>query len=253
MPLRAELEAALAAADAADAVTLDRFGAADLEVHTKSDHTPVSEADTAAETAVREVLKRAFPGDGFLGEELGEEGGSGRRWIIDPIDATANYVRGIPVWATLIALEGSEGGALGVVTAPALSNRWWAGRAMGAWSNGRRIGVSSVSDLSQAQLSLNSMSSFDPLGLTDRMMALSRRCHRTRGFGDFWSFMLLAVGAVDVVVEPVAAVWDLAPLQVIVEEAGGRFTDLEGNQTVYSGNAVATNGLLHDQVLAALA
>lgn len=251
MPPTPELAAALRAADAADAVTLPRFRSADLRVETKPDSSPVTEADTGAERAIREVLTGDFPDDAILGEEYGDHAGGSRRWIIDPIDATVNYVRGVPVWGSLIALETGGGIACGVVSAPALGRRWWAERGSGAWANGERIGVSAVSDLEEAQLSLNTPDGLDG-GRLASALALSQRCSRTRGFGDFWAFMLLAEGAIDIVVEPVAAVWDLAPLRVIVEEAGGRFTDREGLASITSGHAIATNGLLHDEVLAVL-
>lgn len=251
MALRRELRAALEAADAADAVTMPRFRAADLVVDLKADSTQVSEADKGAERAIREALTRVFPDDGVLGEEFGEERGSGRRWIVDPIDATANYVRGIPAWGSLIGLEADGEMVVGVVSAPALGARWWAARELGAWRNGARIRVSEVVSLDEAQLSFNSIVDCEAQGLGDEVLALTRRCRRTRGFGDFWSFMLLAEGAVDVVVEPIAQLWDLAPLQPIVEEAGGTITDLHGRRVV-AGSSVATNGHLHEAVLEAL-
>lgn len=248
--LRQELRVALEAADAADAVTALRFRAHDLAVDVKSDATPVSEADRNAEQAIRRVLERAFPADAILGEEYGEGSGAGRRWIVDPIDATVNYIRGVPVWGTLIALEADGEIVVGVVSAPALGARWWAARGSGAWHNASRITVSTVGSLADAHLSFNSLVSCETAGFGDEARELSRSCGRTRGFGDFWSFMLLAEGAVDVVVEPVAAIWDLAPLQVIVEEAGGRMTDRGGRRAIDGGDAVATNGLLHDAVMA---
>jgi len=252
MEYRRELRAALEAADAADQVTSARFRASDLSVDVKGDESPVSDADRAAEQAIRAVLVAAYPDDSVLGEEYGESGASSRRWIIDPIDATINYVRGVPVWGSLIALEDGDGIAVGVVSAPALGMRWWASRGGGAWNRGDRMAVSATAELAQAHLSFNSVTAAEAAGLS-HVLDLSRRCARTRGFGDFWSFMLLADGAVDVVVEPVAKVWDLAPLIVIVEEAGGRFTDAAGVRTIAGGNAVATNGPLHDEVLQVLA
>ena len=252
MPLSSDLRIAIEAADAADAVTLRRFRAADLAVEMKADHTPVSEADRGAEQAIRAILKSSRPADAVVGEEYGATGDSGRRWIIDPIDATVNFVRGVPVWATLIALEIDGEVAVGVVSAPALHSRWWAARGLGAWANARRVRVSTTDRIEDAHLSINSVVTHEEHGRGPQILALSRRCARTRGFGDFWSFMLLAEGAVDIVVEPLAAVWDLAPLQVMVEEAGGRFTDLAGKRTIAGGKAVATNGLLHDAVLNAM-
>ena len=249
---RRELRTALEAADAADAVTMPRFRAADLAVEVKADSTPVSEADRAAEQAIRGVIGRDFPNDGILGEEYGEDTGSGRRWIIDPIDATVNYVRGVPVWGTLIALEADGEVVVGVVSSPALGYRWWAARGDGAWRNAERITVSSIDRVEQAHMSFNALKACFSAGIGEQVMGLIHRCERVRGFGDFWSFMLLAEGSVDLVVEPIAALWDLAPLQVIVEEAGGTMTDLTGRRTIDTGNAVATNGRLHEEALAAL-
>jgi histidinol-phosphatase len=251
MPPTPEMTAALRAADAADAVTLGAYRSDDLRIDTKGDASPVTEADRAAERAIRDVLGDAFPGDAILGEEYGEHGGADRRWIIDPIDATVNYIRGVPVWGSLIALEEHGVVTCGVVSAPALRRRWWAQRGSGAWAGEQRMTVSAVGELAEAQLSLNTPDGLDGSQI-ERALTLSRRCSRTRGFGDFWAFMLLAEGAVDIVVEPVAAVWDLAPLEVIVHEAGGRFTDRSGTTSIASGHAIATNGLLHDEVLTIL-
>jgi histidinol-phosphatase len=253
VPLSRDLRIALEAADAADTATMRRFRAPDLAIEQKADATPVSEADRAAETAIRDHLRRHLPHDAVLGEEYGAgDITAPRRWIVDPIDATVNYVRGVPVWASLIALEDADGIAVGVVSAPALGARWWAARGMGAWGDGRRMRVSAVDRIADAHLSINSIVTHEQQGLGPQITALSRRCARTRGFGDFWSFMLLAAGAVDLVVEPIAAVWDLAPLLVIVEEAGGRFTDFAGNRTIAGGNAAASNGRLHDALLEAM-
>lgn len=250
--IRSDLRLALEAADAADAVSLPRFRSGDLRIETKDDMTPVTEADQGAERAIRAVLGAARPGDAIVGEEYGSSGDGERRWIIDPIDATVNYARGVPVWATLIALEDADGIAVGVVSAPALGQRWWAARTLGAFLNATPMRVSAVDRIEDAHLSFNSLTAMEHHGLGPQATALSRRAARTRGFGDFLSFMFVADGAVDIAVEPVAKVWDLAPLQVIVSEAGGRFTDLAGTETVDGGNAVATNGRLHTQVLEAL-
>lgn len=244
-----ELEVALRAADAADEVTLPLFRSDILGVAMKADSTPVTQADTGAERAIREVITASLPDDAITGEEYGTSSGEGRRWIIDPIDATVNYVRGVPVWGTLIALEDGDEIAVGVVSAPAIGHRWWASRGAGAYRNGAAITVSEVDSIDGAHLSYNSLVTLEQFGLGSQALHLSRMCERTRGFGDFLSFMFLAEGAIDIVVEPVAKVWDLAPLDVIVSEAGGRFTDLTGTRTVRGGNAVATNGLLHSQVL----
>jgi histidinol-phosphatase len=247
---RADLRLALEAADAADAITLALYRSSALRIETKQDLTPVTEADQGAERAIRQVLETARPQDAIAGEEYGETGSAKRRWIIDPIDATVNYMRGVPVWGTLIALEDPDGIAVGVVSSPALGHRWWAGRGLGAFRNASPMRVSTVDSLDDATLSFNSIVDHEEHGFGEQVTALSRSCGRTRGYGDFLSFMLLADGAVDVVTEPIAKEWDLAPLDIIVTEAGGTFTDVQGEHTVRGGNAIATNGLLHDEVLA---
>ena len=228
----------------------------DLRVTTKPDLTPVSDADRAAERAIRERLAEARPDDAVLGEEFGETpgagGANGRRWVLDPIDGTKNFVRGIPVWGALIALERDGEPAVGVVSAPALGRRWWAAQGEGAFADGKRIHVSAVTDLGDAQLSIDSMTEFEEFGLGDAALELERRCWRGRGLGDFWSHVLVAEGAVDVAVEPSVALWDVAPLLVIVEEAGGRFTDIGGRRRASGGSALSTNGALHDEVLGLL-
>jgi histidinol-phosphatase len=244
-----DLALALLLADDADAITMHYFQSATLAVRTKSDRTPVSEADEAVERAIRGRLERQRPDDGIVGEELGVRAGSGRRWIIDPIDATKNYVRGIPVFATLIALENQ----IGVISAPALNRRWWASRGDGAFCNGRAIHVSSIDDIAAAQLCYDDVPGFEQFHLGERFLALARRCARTRGFGDFWSHMLVAEGAAEIAVEPQVAHWDMAAVQVIVEEAGGRFTNLRGEPRADGDSGLSTNGLLHDAVLTALA
>jgi histidinol-phosphatase len=248
----ADLSFALDLADLADAITTERFQAADLVVETKPDLSPVTEADRAVEQALRKRIGEERPGHRVVGEEFGADDPGGARWILDPIDGTKNYLRGLPVWATLIALEREGRVELGVVSAPALARRWWAARGHGAFVNGRRIHVSKVADLSDAVLSYASLTSWEQHGLGDQFLALARSCWRTRGFGDFWSHMLVAEGAADLAVEPEVELWDLAAPQVIVEEAGGRFTDLGGTPTPAGGSVVSTNGLLHDRVLATL-
>lgn len=245
-----DLQLALELADAADAITLHHFRSASLSIRTKSDRTPVSEADEAVERAIRERLAKERPGDAIVGEEFGASSGE-RRWIIDPIDATKNYIRGIPVFATLIALEEQGRITTGVVSAPAMSLRWWASRGQGAFCNARPIHVSTIADLSDAHLSYDSITDFDKASLASQFLTLARRCSRTRAFGDFWSYMLVAEGAIEIAVEPEVALWDMAAIKVIVEEAGGRFTDLHGEARADGGSGVATNGLLHEEVLAA--
>jgi len=250
--MHADLVLALELADLADAITLEHFRAANLAVETKPDLTPVTEADRAVEQTLRKRIAEERPGHGVVGEELGADEGGDARWIIDPIDGTKNYVRGIPVFATLIALERDGALILGVVSAPAMHRRWWAVRGEGAFADGRPIGVSRVADLADAVLAYASLLSWEQHGLGDQFMALARSCWRTRGFGDFWCHMLVAEGAADVAAEPEVALWDLAAVQVVVEEAGGRLTDLGGTARPDGGSVVTTNGLLHDRVLAAL-
>jgi histidinol-phosphatase len=247
-----DLALALELADLADSISLGHFRSHTLLVESKPDMTLVSEADRAVEEALRRRISDERPSHAVLGEELGASGDGAWRWILDPIDGTHNYVRGIPVYSTLIALEHDDVLLVGVASAPALHRRWWAARGQGAYADGRPIRVSGVSRLEDAQLSYDSMSGFEAHGLGERFLGLDRRCWRSRGFGDFWSHVLVAEGAVDVAVEPDVSVWDLAALQVIVEEAGGRFTDLSGEARADGGSAVSTNGLLHDEVLAAL-
>ena len=258
MPATDDLELALRLADLADGITLARFLATDLQVETKPDLTPVSDADRAVEEDVRRALAVDRPGDAVVGEEYGETGSGPRRWILDPIDGTKNFVRGAPVWATLLALQVDGDIVLGVVSAPALGRRWWAGRGSGAWTSfsggpPRRIAVSGVRSLPDAFLSYSSLTGWADTGRLEPLLSLARGVWRTRAFGDFWSHVLVAEGAVDASCEPEVSLWDLAALQPIVEEAGGRFTDLSGVARADGGSVVCTNGLLHDAVLAALA
>ena len=239
-----DLSLALELADLADDIALSRFRARDLLVETKPDLSPVTEADMAVEQAIRERLAIERPKDAVLGEEYGSDGSGERRWIVDPIDATKNYLRGIPIFATLIALDDQ----VAVVSAPALGRRWWAQRGKGAFTEGRRLEVSHVARVEDAVLTFTSLHGFD-----ERFFALAGRSWAARGFGDFWQYMLLAEGAVDACVESVANLWDLAAPKLIVEEAGGRFTDLAGDARADGGSALASNGLLHDELLAALA
>jgi len=245
---------ALELADAADAITMRRFRAHDLVIETKPDLTPVTEADRAAEQAVRDLLARARPGDAVVGEELGGGApGARRQWIVDPVDGTKGYARGLPVWATLLALEVDGALVLGVVSAPALGVRWWARRGGGAFRDGELVRVSDVARLDDAQLSYSDLDEFFAEGIGEEFVALARRCWRTRAFGDFWSHVLVADGSVDAAIEVGGlARWDVAALVPIVEEAGGRMTDLEGVARADGGDVVTTNGHLHDVVLRAL-
>jgi len=244
-----ELRLALELADLADSIALPLFRGPDLAVDTKPDATPVTVADRTTERAIRGRLASDRPNHGVVGEEFGRDGSCDARWIIDPIDGTMDFVRGIPVWGTLIGLEIEGSMTVGGVSAPAIGHRWWAARDLGAFRNAEPITVSPISDLASAQVSYNSFASAEEFGIGPQMADLERRCRRTRCYGDFWSFMLVAEGAVDVAIEPVAALWNLAPLQMKVEEAGGRFTDLQGRPTPDGGKALATNEILHDEVL----
>lgn len=253
-----DLEFARSLADAADVITLARFGAADLRVHAKPDLTPVSDADRAVEASLRERIGLLRPGDAICGEEYGTEGDSARRWVIDPVDGTKNYVRGVPVWATLIALMDGDDPVVGVVAAPALGRRWWAARGAGAWTSAlgaqpRRLAVSEVNRLENASLAYSSLGGWSATGRRDAFLALTEQVWRTRGYGDFWSYMLVAEGAVDMAAEPELSLWDMAALYPVVTEAGGRFTGLDGTDGVLGADAAASNGVLHDALLTALA
>ncbi|WP_136520653.1 histidinol-phosphatase [Cellulomonas telluris] len=253
-----DLRLAHVIADQVDSVTMGRFKAQDLRVETKPDLTPVSDADRAAEELVRTQLSRARSRDAVHGEEMGDTGHGPRRWVVDPIDGTKNFVRGVPVWATLLALMDGDEVVVGVVSAPALGKRWWAAKGSGAWSgrslaSASRLQVSSVGALEDASLSYSSLTGWEERGGLDRFLDLTRRVWRTRAYGDFWSYTLVAEGAVDVALEPELALHDMAALVPIVTEAGGRFTSVDGVPGPHGGNALVTNGLLHDEVLAALA
>jgi len=253
-----DLRLAHVLADAVERVTMERFRAEDLVVESKPDLTPVTDADRAAEEMVRHQLKRTRPRDAVDGEEFETTWHGPRRWVIDPIDGTKNFVRGVPVWATLISLVDEGQPVLGLVSAPALNRRWWAATGSGAWtgrslSSARRVHVSRVGDLAHASLSYSSLTGWREIGRREQFLDLTDQCWRTRAYGDFWSYMLVAEGAVDIAAEPELAVHDMAALVPIVTEAGGRFTSLDGQDGPWGGNAVATNGLLHDEVLRRLA
>jgi len=253
VPFEDDLQLALELADVADALSLASFRSSSLRVYTKPDLTLVTEADRAVESALRERIAAARPGDAMVGEELGRSGeGSSRCWYLDPIDGTSNYARGVPVFATLIALVVDGAPRAGVCSAPALQSRWYAAQGGGAFERGRPIRVSGVRSIADAHLSYDDVRGFETAGRGERFLDLARQCWRTRGFGDFWSHVMVAEGAVDAAVEPEVNPWDMAPLQVIVEEAGGRFTDLGGVTRFDGGSAVSSNGLLHDAVLDAL-
>jgi histidinol-phosphatase len=254
-----DLTLALSLADTADEITLGRFRASDLAIERKPDLTPVTEADRAVEQRVRERLATERPHDAVVGEEYGASPGAGaRRWIVDPIDGTKNYVRGVPVWATLLALQERGEIVVGVVSAPALGRRWWASRGAGAFlddgltGSPRPIRVSGVRTLRDAHFIFAGVEDWKGQGMTAALLEFSRRCWRTRGLGDLWSYMLVAEGGAEIGIDPVVSLWDLAAPQIIVEEAGGRFTDFGGVSRPDGGSGVATNGLVHDQVLAIL-
>lgn len=253
-----DLALALLLADAADTLTLTRFGASDLRVDTKPDLTPVTDADRAVEELVRRTLAAERPTDGVLGEEYGADERGERCWIVDPVDGTKNFVRGVPVWATLLALQVEGHTRVGVVSAPALGRRWWAARGAGAWTrygagDPTRCRVSAVATLADASLSYSSLSGWEQRRRLSGFLELQRRVWRTRAYGDFWSHALVAEGAVDLSAEPEVSLWDLAALDVLVEEAGGRFTDLDGNPGPGGGSVVCSNGMVHDETLALLA
>jgi histidinol-phosphatase len=244
-------------ADDADSISSDRFKAMDLHVMTKPDLTPVSDADQAVEESIRRTLSKARTRDAVTGEESGSTGTSARRWIIDPIDGTKNYVRGVPVWATLIALAVEDEIVMSVVSAPQLGRRWWATKDQGSWTGkslmkATRNQVSDVRRLEDASLAYSSLHGWEERERLDDFMALTRRCWRTRGYGDFWSYMLLAEGAVDLAAEPELELYDMAALVPIVTEAGGTFTSLDGVEGPWGGNALASNTHLHDAALSFL-
>ena len=269
--LQDDLALAHALADLADAITLDRYQAQDLVITNKPDNTPVTDADRAVETAIREALATHRSTDGLVGEEFGsDKGTSGRYWVIDPIDGTKNFMRGVPTWATLIALvsvdaSGEEEVVVGIASAPALARRWSAAKGHGAFvrfnsgnndelledfdsaSIDKKMSVSKVKELSDASISYS-----DFVGWGDRLEPFQKmlaNAWRSRGIGDFWSHMLVAEGAVDVAIEPSLAVWDMAALDIIVREAGGTFTNTAGQNGPFGGSGVSTNGLLHNAVI----
>jgi histidinol-phosphatase len=252
-----DLRLAHVLADDADSLTGARFKALDLHVMSKPDLTPVTDADQAVEESIRRTLSRVRSRDAVTGEEQGSTGHSQRRWVIDPIDGTKNFVRGVPVWATLISLVVDEEVVLGVVSAPLLQRRWWASKGNGAWTGrsllkATRCQVSDVRRLEDASLSYASLHGWEERDRLDDFLSLMRRCWRTRAYGDFWSYMLLAEGAVDLAAEPELEVYDMAALDVIIREAGGRFTSLDGTDGPFGGNALASNGHLHEAALSFL-
>jgi histidinol-phosphatase len=256
-----DLSLAHVLADAADSISTARFRSIDLMVESKPDLTPVSDADTAVERALRSTLARTRPRDGVLGEEFGVSepaaGPGTRQWVIDPIDGTMNFVRGVPIWATLIALLDGDEPVVGMVSAPALGRRWWGAKGHGAYA-GRHpagasaISVSAVRRLADASFCYSDLGGWEQNGRLAAVLDLMRGTWRNRAYGDFYGYMLVAEGAVDIMVEPELSLWDVAALIPIVTEAGGTFTDLDGRPGPGGGSAVATNGKLHSDLLARL-
>ncbi|KQY21161.1 histidinol phosphatase [Cellulomonas sp. Root485] len=249
-----DLRLAHVIADQVDGMTMSRFKSQDLRVETKPDLTPVTDADKTAEEIVRGQLSRARPRDAVHGEEMGDTGHGPRRWIIDPIDGTKNFVRGVPVWATLIGLLDGDQVVVGVVSAPALGRRWWAAQGSGAWTGkslaaASQLHVSAVDRLEDASLSYSSLSGWEERGQLDAFLNLTRRTWRTRAYGDFWSHVLVAEGAVDLSAEPELSLHDMAALVPIVTEAGGMFTSIRGVPGPFGGSALVSNGKLHQAAL----
>jgi histidinol-phosphatase len=262
-----ELALALELADLADAQTLPRYVDRTFTVRHKDDRSEVTEVDRGTETMIRARLATARPGHAVLGEEEGLVGSpdASHRWIVDPIDGTSNFVKGLPVWATLIALEHDGRLVVGVASAPALGRRWWAVRGSGAFAldtarldgpaaavSGRPIHVSDIATIAEAHLAYSDIGSFTQFGRGPQLTELTARCWRARGLGDFWMHVLVAEGAFDAAMEPIVNLWDLAAIQVIVEEAGGTFTNLEGEARADGGSALSSNGRLHTELLAGL-
>jgi histidinol-phosphatase len=253
-----DLALAVRLADAADAISLERFRSGSLEISTKPDASHVTDADLAVERALREILAIERPADGILGEEYGTAGSTERQWILDPIDGTANFLRGVPNWATLISLAVDGVPVVGVASAPAFGKRWWAADGAGAWlaedeKEPRRLHVSGVRKLEDASLSFQSIAQWDEAGYLDQLIGLSRSVWRDRAYGDMWSYGLLAEGLIDIVAEFGVKEYDIAPFVVLIREAGGRFTAIDGADTIAGRSSLATNGILHGDVLNALA
>jgi len=257
MSYQEDLGLAIELADIADEISLARFRALDLHVENKPDRSPVTDADRSVELSLKKLLAEKAPNDALIGEEFGNTGAASRTWIIDPIDGTANYLRGVPVWATLIALAIDGKPVVSVVSAPAMGRRWWAAPETGAFSSDidgttRPLKVSAISNLEHASLSYNNLQLWDQAGMLPELTQLSRQIWRTRAYGDFWSYMLLAEGAVDIVAEHDLKIYDIAALVPIVEQAGGKFTAIDGPLTADTSSVLASNGKLHAVVTAAL-
>jgi len=257
MSYEEDLALALELAEIADEISLARFRALDLHVENKPDRSPVTDADRSVELALKKLLAEKAPNDALIGEEFGNSGAASRTWIIDPIDGTANYLRGVPVWATLIALAVDGKPVVSVVSAPAMGRRWWAAPETGAFTSDidgttRSLKVSAISDLEHASLSYNNLQLWDQAGMLPQLTQLSRKIWRTRAYGDFWSYMLLAEGAVDIVAEHDLKIYDIAALVPIVEQAGGKLTAIDGPLAADTSSVLASNGKLHAVVTAEL-
>ncbi|WP_308162026.1 inositol monophosphatase family protein [Microbacterium sp. ISL-59] len=251
--LRSDIALALRLADAADAQSLPRFDAADLEISTKADNSHVTDADLATERAIRTILETERPDDGIFGEEFGAQGGTHRQWIIDPIDGTANFLRGVPLWGTMIALAIDGVPQVGVVSMPALGRRWWGATGEGSWTategDPRRLQVSAVSSLDDASVSFQSIAQWSDAGRLDSLLRVAARVWRDRAYGDVYSYMLLAEGRIDMVAEFDVKEYDIAAAVPIIREAGGRMTAADGAETISARSTLATNGTLHDEFL----
>jgi histidinol-phosphatase len=249
--MKSHLEVALELADVADAITLSRFRAPDLRVDTKSDSSPVTDADRTTEQALRDALQRLRPGQEIVGEEYGGDASAEWRWMLDPIDGTINYANGVPVWATLIALMRGERAVCGVVSAAGLGRRWWASTGQGAFTDsGQRLHVSRTATLEDAYVSCTDVRDFATRRGEPGFRQVLQRARVIRAFGDFWSHMLVAEGVVDVAVEAWVNPWDVAATQVIITESGGRFSDFDGEVRIDTGTVISTNGVLHDELVA---
>jgi histidinol-phosphatase len=252
-----DLAVALTLAAEADLIALDRYRAQDLDVRLKPDRTQVTDADTRVERMIRDHLAEARPGDAVLGEEFGSVGESSRQWIVDPIDGTSNFIRGVPIWGTLLALAIDGVPQVGVVSVPALGRRWWGATGHGAWmqvegEQPRPIRVSRIDSLADATLSYNSLKGWDDAGYLDPLITLSRAVGRTRAFGDLWAYMLVAEGAIDLAGEFDMKPWDIAALAPVIREAGGRLTTIDGEESIWSPGVLVSNGILHDEALATI-
>lgn len=249
---RSRYELAIEAAQQAGRLAMGHFEGR-LEILTKDDDTPVTVADRSAEQLLRTAIKAAFPDDGMLGEEYGDQPGtSGYRWIIDPIDGTKSFIRGIPLWGTLVGVEYRDETIIGVAVAPALGQTWYALRGDGAYRDGRRLRVSEAATVPEAHMAYSSSLWFADAGAEEQFLTLTRSTARQRGYGDFYGFVLVAQGSVDIMIDHGCHIWDLAALKPIVEEAGGRFTTWDGTSDIHRTDVLATNGKVHDEVLAIL-